>query len=340
MPDILHVSGPYETTYQREFVQRAHPSIIASRPKTSNCYGEPETVPQRPLVSDYQAEYYAKDQSPASPIRVGSSSGNRANKPHPPKSFMMWKFPSKAYPTSSPWSDELTNEKLNQVNKRLCRSTYQTDFLGIPQGFQVRSAYGNLPSDWKENVPYTFDSTQRENYRMPQQQPEHLLPQNRYGCNKKKHLAVNGVIPTANTRLLDIRTRTTYDRHYNDQAPEVAQRARDPTRLTMADANRMQNERPFLPETKPRDTVSRLLEEMEREGGDHACPAPLPPSAPYRPPGSANQHSARARPRVPSATPITNYGYVYDAFQHKLDNGPSPAPSHISAPYSPPLFLG
>lgn len=52
------------------------------------------------------------------------------------QAFMVWKFPSKTQVSQPgmPWSEELTNEKLNQVTKRLCRSTYQRDYLGIPQG--------------------------------------------------------------------------------------------------------------------------------------------------------------------------------------------------------------
>ena len=84
-----------------------------------------------------------------------------------------------------------------------------------------------------------------------------------------------------------------------------------------------------------RDTVSRLLEEYER-GGAQSRPAPSPPSFARRAASSAY----RARSRVPGATPITNYGTAYDTFQYKLSHAPSPPQSHISVPYSPPLFLG
>lgn len=56
---------------------------------------------------------------------------------------MVWKFPSKARAeqSGSPWSEELTNEMIQQVHKRLCQSTYQSDYLGIPQG--TASIHGN-----------------------------------------------------------------------------------------------------------------------------------------------------------------------------------------------------
>ncbi|XP_076446510.1 uncharacterized protein LOC143283939 isoform X2 [Babylonia areolata] len=249
IPDITHVTRPYETTYQREYVPRPDANVRAVRPMTSQGFMDTEKVPQALHLTCYDEEFHKKNQRPASPIRSGTASGARANKPHPTKSFMMWRFPGKTqpFPQSSPWSEELTNEKLNQVTKRLCRSTYQSDFLGIPQGFQVKSAYGNqLPGDWKERVPYTLHSFQRSTYRTPQQQQELLVPTNRYGSNSRKHLASTGVIPSANTRAMDIRSRTTYDRFYNDTAPDVASQARDVSRLLVADTIRLQHEKPFV----------------------------------------------------------------------------------------------
>ena len=50
--------------------------------------------------------------------------------------FMVWKFPRRApnEMPSSRWNEELTNDMINQVHKRLCQTTYQTDYLAIPQG--------------------------------------------------------------------------------------------------------------------------------------------------------------------------------------------------------------
>ncbi|KAL8599856.1 hypothetical protein ACOMHN_038429 [Nucella lapillus] len=341
IPDITQVTRPYETTYQREYIPRPDGNVKAMRPMTSQGFTEPETVPQAVHVTRYDEEFHTKNQRPASPYRTGTASGNRANKPHPPKSFMVWKFPSKThqFPQSSPWSEQMTNEKLNQVTKRLCRSTYQNDYLGVPQGFQVKSAYGDQPPDWKERVPYTLHSCQRSTFRMPKQQPEHRVPTNRYGSNAKKHLASVGVIPTANLRAMDIKSRTTYDRHFNDVAPDVAHQAHDFSRLLIADAIRLKHDKPFAHEKL--DSTSRLAEDYEMGGGAQLYYPPTPP----RPPSAtrcAAPPSYRARPRVPEATPITGPGMgtaVYDTFQHKLDH-PSPAPSHLSVPYSPPLFLG
>ena len=53
---------------------------------------------------------------------------------------MVWRYPakSKCEEAPVPWSAELTDDMMNQVHKRLCQSTYQTDYLGIPQGILSR----------------------------------------------------------------------------------------------------------------------------------------------------------------------------------------------------------
>ena len=84
-----------------------------------------------------------------------------------------------------------------------------------------------------------------------------------------------------------------------------------------------------------RDTVSRLMEEYEAAGGGVASPAPAPPShTRHAPP------SYRARPRVPAATPITNFAAVSSGVEHQFQPAPISPASHISVPYSPPMFLG
>lgn len=50
---------------------------------------------------------------------------------------MVWKFPSKITETQgggAMLSETVTNEKLQQITKRLCQSVYQNDYLGFPQG--------------------------------------------------------------------------------------------------------------------------------------------------------------------------------------------------------------
>ncbi|XP_052281581.1 testis-expressed protein 26-like isoform X1 [Dreissena polymorpha] len=229
--------SPYQTSYNRDYPLKQPIDTVAVRPMTSHGYPPQEG----PAAETHYSEEFRKKPTarPTTPIRPGSASGNRANNPHPPQSFLVWKFPRNGWRETEGgrWSEELTNEKIAQVHKRLCQSTYQTDFLGTPQGFQLKSAY-NLPPDWKENIPYTLDSVQRYCYQNSTNPSELQLPNTRYGSNRKKQIAASGTIPTASSRHNHIRNRTTYDRHYNDNSGAVVQQVRDLSHKLGAEALR------------------------------------------------------------------------------------------------------
>ena len=132
-----------------------------------------------------------------------------------------------------------------------CRSYLS---LNLIVGFQVKRAF-TLPPDWKANVPYTLDSVARYSYQKPNPQEELQVPITRYGSNRKKAVAATGtsktpaskynnlfslsvprssvclfwyfLVPTASSRFYHIKGRTTYDRHYNDNAENVINQVRD-----------------------------------------------------------------------------------------------------------------
>ena len=68
---------------------------------------------------------------------------------------------------------------------------------------------------------------------------------------RSKHTTFNNIspffyaVPTANTRALDIRTRTTYDKMYNDTSNDVRLQARDVSRLVVPEVIKMQHEKAF-----------------------------------------------------------------------------------------------
>ncbi|XP_069130196.1 uncharacterized protein [Argopecten irradians] len=213
--------NPYQTTYTKDYPHKES-SVTAVRPMSSQGFAASHDLNGPIGATTYHNDFTPVPQRPASPVRSGTASGSRNNKPHPLQSFMVWKFPSRARAEQkeSPWSEELTDDMIKQVHKRLCQSTYQSDYLGIPQGFQVKTAY-NLPPDWKANIPYTLDSVARYSFQTPSQQDELRLPASRYGSNKKKQVVASGTIPTASNRYMHIKQRTTYDRHFNDNSPAV-----------------------------------------------------------------------------------------------------------------------
>ncbi|XP_005109735.2 uncharacterized protein LOC101848325 [Aplysia californica] len=291
--------SPYQTTYTREYPAKVEEELTAIRPMTSDGYAIQVPPSHHPGPTTYDIEYARKVQRPASPERAGSSSGHRNNRPHPSKSFMVWKFPHKnRYPRSSDGrlSEDLTNQKLNQITKRLCHSVYQNDYLGIPQGFQVRSAF-NLPPDWKDNVPYDMDSNQRQSYQTPFQQSELVVPTTRYGSNGKKPIPSVAVIPTANKRLIGVNGRTTYDRHYNDNAGPVVDQIRDVGRKLGAEALSKYYQQSV---GQDRDLIGRLLDEY---GGAPSAMAPPPAPPSYERPFCPSPHSHSRSGSVANKTP-------------------------------------
>ena len=275
----------------------------------------------------YDEAYKEKPYRPTSPIRSGSATGTRNNKPHPTESFMVWRYPakSKCEEAPVPWSAELTDDMMNQVHKRLCQSTYQTDYLGIPQGFQVKSAY-SLPPDWKADIPYTLDTVTRNNFQIPTQQEELKLPISRYASNKKKSIAVNGTVPNASSRYNHIKQRTTYDRHYNDNSNNVVQQIKDIDRQLGAEALKKYYEK-AAPED--RDTIKRVLE----SGEDPACkPMHVPTPPPYRPPSSRMSN----RSNRPPSTPISDYNSAPINISHRgsYRNSPARTPTPVRKPWS------
>ncbi|KAK3100727.1 hypothetical protein FSP39_024323 [Pinctada imbricata] len=307
-----YIMNPYQTTYTRDYPLKAQNSTVAYRPMTSQGFVASHDLGGDIGDTTYDQQYHDKPIRPATPKRSGSSSGNRNNKPHPLESFMVWKFPSKALPEDqkSPWSEELTDDMINQVHKRLCSSTYQTDYLGIPQGFQVKSAY-NLPPDWKADIPYTLDSVARYSYQRPNQQTELKLPTNRYGSNTKKQYAVTGTIPTASARYNHIKQRTTYDRHYNDNASCVVQQIRDIGRKLGAEALRKYYEKATGEE---KEIAGKLL---------GAYGGVAPPSAPLMRPSSRKSQRSEV---PPVSTP--------SSFRSKTPS----TPGTVNSDSKPPIF--
>lgn len=296
--DNFYTMDPYQTSYTRDYPIKEPKETTAHRPSSSQ--GFTASHPLEGPIGDthYTEEFFEKPNRPATPIRSGTASGSRSNKPHPLESFLVWRFPSKAKPEqeSSPWSEQVTDEMINQVHKRLCQSTYQSDYLGIPQGFQVKRAF-TLPPDWKANVPYTLDSVARYSYQKPNPQEELQVPITRYGSNRKKPVAATGTIPTASSRFYHIKGRTTYDRHYNDNAENVVQQVREVGHKLEQEALQKYMEKA---EGQEKETANRLLNAYQR--GDGLSPRPpARMSARSEVPPVSTPSSFKSRPRTPSS---------------------------------------
>jgi hypothetical protein len=105
--------------------------------------------------------------------------------------------------------DHISSEAIEKAIRHQMSSTYQNDYLGIPQGETILRAMwvytGNfLPGyqmdtafypqdDWKSRIPYTIDSSSRDAYQEPVQQPELRNKTKRYASNAKKHISASGI---------------------------------------------------------------------------------------------------------------------------------------------------
>ncbi|XP_013421037.1 testis-expressed protein 26 [Lingula anatina] len=218
-PKLEKILNPYFTTYEREYYMKMAPDTDAERPMTSRAFASTYELGGPIGATTYDEEFYKKPNKRTEPVRSGTASGARRNNPHPPESFMVWKFPKRSITEGdySEWATPLSDTIMEQVMRNKFRSTYQEDFLGIPQGFQMKNAF-DVSKDWKSQVPFTLDSSTRYSYQQPNQQPELQGNTSRYGCNRNKLVPASGAVPTCSERMMHLKTRTTYDREYNEKA--------------------------------------------------------------------------------------------------------------------------
>lgn len=230
--------GPYATTYNREFAALPGPGAAAERPGSTQAYAASYDLNGPIGNSTYSNEFYQKLQKKAAPIRTGTASGDRRNNPHPLETFMNWRLPPRpmAEQPYSEWGGELTDEILDAVCRGKIASTYQQDYLGIPQGYHGREN-PNMPippTDWKSKVKYSLDSSTRRCYQQPSEQPELKGNTIRYGCNKTKSVPANGVVPTTSKRQQHIKNHTSYELDYFLPGEKATYETRDYRQLSDA----------------------------------------------------------------------------------------------------------
>nr|XP_006814978.1 PREDICTED: uncharacterized protein LOC102805685 [Saccoglossus kowalevskii] len=129
---------PVSTHYTQEY-----PGIDVSRntrpaeqrpSTTKNSYQAYHELNGRLGTPHYDEQFTWKPPSKREPIRAGSSSGNRRNNPHPHESFMVWKFPKGVPEDQKLYPSDLTDSMMDEICMDKCKSTYQDDYLGLPQG--------------------------------------------------------------------------------------------------------------------------------------------------------------------------------------------------------------
>lgn len=219
---------PYETSHRRDFVYRPNSSELVYS-STARAHRNPYTLDQ-PLNSTtvYNQEFCWKPTVKPACIRSGTTTGNRRNNPHPSESFMVWRLPRGAKQMSSyegqPGTSLSTEQQIADALSAQYRSTYSSDYLGIPQGVRKPTKLKPLGSD--KVVLYTINTEMRHNYRQPPNKPSLEGNTTRYGCNALHGVAPKGIVPTVVHSHIrnqeNKRELTTYDMHFGGKNTDIS----------------------------------------------------------------------------------------------------------------------
>lgn len=222
---------PYTTSYD---VNYGNPpthnrSTPAERPATSRGYTASYKLGGKIGRTQFADEYGEKRMDErTTPIRSGTSSGARSNNPHPHQSFMVWRYgkddkrtESCGAPAANRNYKQLSDSVLDEIIRDNFKSTYDNDYMGIPQGYQMKEAIG-APDDWLEGIPRPDDTSFRRTYKTPQQHPAHKLGTSRYDCNKLYVKPAVGIVPTVTSQHVvnqkNVKERTQYGDEYFDRS--------------------------------------------------------------------------------------------------------------------------
>eukprot|EP00062_Callorhinchus_milii_P007063 gi/632948235/ref/XP_007889479.1/ PREDICTED: uncharacterized protein LOC103177212 isoform X2 [Callorhinchus milii] len=195
-PGGLAFWNPYETTFERAFPFRPGSAAHNLRPSSSNGYTYPYHLGEPIGNTLYNIDYCWKPYSKQKAIRSGSSSGFRRNNPHPSQAFLIWRLAPKErqipYTSQSDYGVRpRSQEDICRTISAQYRSIYQQDYLGMPQGFQMKYAMPR-PSNIKlENpCPPLIDPECR---RKPKESSDHTVCSSRYSSNKRWDIPAQGI---------------------------------------------------------------------------------------------------------------------------------------------------
>eukprot|EP00112_Aurelia_sp_Birch-Aquarium-sp1_P002733 Seg1303.10 transcript_id=Seg1303.10/GoldUCD/mRNA.D3Y31 product="Testis-expressed protein 26" protein_id=Seg1303.10/GoldUCD/D3Y31 len=208
----------YLTTNQRDFDGQGGLPAHNARPNSSKLY----PTEAKFVKSSYQNDFTGLQGKSWTPQRYGSASGNRSNKPHPHHTFMVWKFADRLPPLCP--TDEISQEAMNHIAKQSFRSTYQSDFHGMPHDLQISDSLRILiPTVDADKAPYTLDSTTRYQYQRPERHDNLKNNTSRYGCNLMKKVPSVGAVPCVPTNAPVIKgnNRTKYEDEYIDKSEDA-----------------------------------------------------------------------------------------------------------------------
>ncbi|XP_030836941.1 testis-expressed protein 26 [Strongylocentrotus purpuratus] len=251
------------TSYRNDYPVKPFTHHQNARPSTTNTAYRKSFDPSGPVgMTHYNDVHGDKGYNKAEPYhRTGSSSGARKNNPHPFESFMVWKLPKNALNDHDQlYPHPLTDQMMEEIMRDKCLSTYQTDYLGIPQGYQVRTAMEDYV-DWREKVPYSHESTTRAIYQAPRQHKDLTNNISRFGCNRNINRPSTGIVPNTSTARheMHLRKATSYDHFYNKPFKPGTEQ------LSKALAKGKLDEFLRLADEKDRDAVQSIVRKLKKQ---------------------------------------------------------------------------
>ncbi|XP_072547306.1 testis-expressed protein 26 isoform X2 [Salminus brasiliensis] len=218
---------PYETSQRREFVYRPGSSTQVLRPLTSRAYRNVYDLANPVGITAYSRDFYWKPPSKPASIRTGSASGNMRNNPHPNQAFLIWRLPPGLKLCENPPSEE----EIKKVLSAQYKSTYRTDFLGMPQAVSGLTAEAVMnrtvlaPFKHSCDAPRCIQTEMRYNYQKPVLNAELQGNVTRYGCNSLHDVPPKGIVPTVvHKHITNQESRkqlTTYDRHFGGKCTDL-----------------------------------------------------------------------------------------------------------------------
>ncbi|XP_074838411.1 testis-expressed protein 26 isoform X2 [Carettochelys insculpta] len=215
---------PYETTMKHEYPYRAPVETMGVRPRTAKGHVTPYQLGDPFRFNTYREEFCWKPYSKAEPIITGSSSGTRRNNPHPSQSFLVWRLPREEKPQSSkrlsPWTQPISKQEAEEAIRAKFSSTYKGDYLGLPQGFQIKNTIP-VPPHWKKITPEPPTTEFRHHYQVPGHIRDFMDFSWKYGCNAKRHTPAKGIVPAVTFAHIlnqeNIKQMTTYQRDFGKE---------------------------------------------------------------------------------------------------------------------------
>uniref|UniRef100_A0A8C5QAX6 Testis expressed 26 n=1 Tax=Leptobrachium leishanense TaxID=445787 RepID=A0A8C5QAX6_9ANUR len=215
---------PYETSMNRDYPYKVGLPTEAFRPKTSNGYRNPYQLCDPVGMSIYTDEFCCKPYSKPDLIRAATASGARSHNPNPNKdpTFITWRPPREKVPldTDSLGMKPPSAEDVQRTIRAQYCSTYKGDYLGLPQGYQIKYAI-NPPPNWKREIPRPLDTESRFNYQIQPRAPELRDFTRKYGCYSHLHVPSKGAVPTVISSHIrnqeNKKQLTTYQRHFGKE---------------------------------------------------------------------------------------------------------------------------